>query len=101
MAGDRGLAGAVQGSRVHQRSVESESLVALDQRTGQEKWRARGIRESWNTPLVVTADSGRQELIVAVQGSVLALDPDSGQQLWSCKTDIGWYMVPAWWPPRA
>lgn len=76
-------------------SVESESLVALDRKTGEEKWRAGGIREAWNTPLVVTAASGRHELIVASQGSVLAFDPDSGQSLWSCKTDIGWYMVPS------
>jgi outer membrane protein assembly factor BamB len=76
-------------------SVESESLVALDRKTGTEKWRAGGIREAWNTPLVVTAASGRQELVVASQGSVLAFDPDSGESLWSCKTDIGWYMVPS------
>jgi len=76
-------------------SVESESLVALDRRTGKEKWRAGGIKEAWNTPLVVTAASGRQELIVATAGKVLAFDPDSGKPLWSCKTDIGWYMVPS------
>src|SRR5262249_1197196 len=29
-------------------SVESQSLVALDRRTGKEVWRARGIREAWN-----------------------------------------------------
>ena len=39
--------------------------------------------------------AGREELIVPVQGSVLAFDPDSGEPLWSCKTDIGWYMVPS------
>jgi hypothetical protein len=44
---------------------------------------------------VVTAASGREELIVPVQGSVLAFAPDSGESLWSCKTDIGWYMVPS------
>jgi len=76
-------------------SVESESLVALDRKTGAEKWRARGIREAWNTPLVVTAASGREELVVASQGSVLAFEPASGSPLWSCKTDIGWYMVPS------
>jgi outer membrane protein assembly factor BamB len=76
-------------------SVESESLVALDRATGAERWRARDIRESWNTPLVVTADSGRQELIVASQGKVLAFEPESGRPLWSCETDIGWYMVPS------
>lgn len=76
-------------------SVESDSLVALDRRTGAEKWRATGISESWNTPVVVTSASGRQELIVATQGNVLAFDPETGKSLWSCKTDIGWYMVPS------
>ena len=75
-------------------SVESESLVALDCKTGKEKWRASGIRESWNTPIIVTADSGRKELVVAKAKEVLAFDPSSGEALWSCKTDIGWYMVP-------
>ena len=75
-------------------SVESESLVALDRETGEEKWRASGIREAWNTPIIVTADSGRKELVVARHGDVLAFDPDTGEPLWSCKTDITWYMVP-------
>lgn len=76
-------------------SVESESLVALDKRSGREVWRAGGIRESWNTPVIVSGPSGRQELIVAIMGSVLAFDPDSGRPLWSCRTDIRWYMVPS------
>jgi len=76
-------------------SVESDSLIALDRKTGKEKWRAGGIKEAWNTPLVVTAKSGRQELIVATQGKILAFDPDTGKDLWSCKTDITWYMVPS------
>ncbi len=76
-------------------SVESESLITIDRRTGVEKWRATGIREAWNTPTVITASSGRQELIVTTQGSVLAFDPESGKSLWSCSTDIGWYMVPS------
>lgn len=92
-------------------SVESESLVALDRRTGEERWRARGIRESWNTPVVIAAGSGpgagdtaggtaggtagRTELVLASQGSVLAFDPASGKPFWSSKTDIGWYMVPS------
>jgi outer membrane protein assembly factor BamB len=76
-------------------SVESQSLVALDRRTGQERWRAGGIRESWNTPLVVTTKSGEQELVVAMHGKVLGFDPESGESLWSCDTDITWYMVPS------
>lgn len=76
-------------------SVESESLVALDRKTGKEKWRANGIKEAWNTPLVVTAESGRQELVVATAGKVMAFAPDTGKPFWTCKTDIGWYMVPS------
>lgn len=76
-------------------SVESESLVALDRRTGKELWKAKGIREAWNTPVVMTNVDGKPELIVATQGSVQAFEPTSGEQLWTCATDIGWYMVPS------
>lgn len=76
-------------------SVESESLVALDKKTGKEKWRAKGIKESWNTPLIVTSKDGKTELVVAIFGKILAFDPATGEQLWNCDTDIGWYMVPS------
>jgi outer membrane protein assembly factor BamB len=75
-------------------SVESESLVALDRRTGKEVWRAGGIKESWNTPILVQLPGGKTELVVAIQGKILGFDPATGQELWSCATDIGWYMVP-------
>ncbi len=76
-------------------SVESESLVALNRITGKEVWAASGIKEAWNTPMVVTSPSGREEVIAPTQGTVYAIAPRTGQQLWSCKTDIGWYMVPS------
>lgn len=76
-------------------SVESESLFALDRKTGEVKWQQKKIRESWNTPVIVKAASGREELVVAVQGKVLAFHPETGEPLWNCDTDIGWYMVPS------
>ncbi len=76
-------------------SVESESLVALDRRTGEEKWRTGGIKEAWNTPLVVKTNAGDEEIVLAIHGKVLAFDPESGEQLWSCDTDINWYMAPS------
>lgn len=75
-------------------SVESEQLIALDQSTGKEVWRVGGIKESWNTPVIVTTSAGAEELVVAILGKVLGLDPLKGTQLWSCDTDIAWYMVP-------
>lgn len=75
-------------------SVESESVIALDRATGKQVWKAGGIREAWNTPIVIESQEGRQELVIATQGKILAFAPDSGKPLWSCNTDIGWYMVP-------
>jgi outer membrane protein assembly factor BamB len=75
--------------------VESEALVALDRKTGKEVWRTKGINESWNTPLVVDVKGGKAELVVAVFGKVLGIDPATGEKLWNCDTDIGWYMVPS------
>lgn len=76
-------------------SVESESLIAFDKRTGKERWRAKGIKEAWNTPTLVPVAGGQTELIVPIIGKVLAFDPATGQQRWSCATDIAWYMVPS------
>jgi outer membrane protein assembly factor BamB len=76
-------------------AVESESLVALDTRTGKEVWRAGGMKESWNTPILVPLAGGKQELVLAIAGKVLGLDPATGQALWSCATGIAWYMVPS------
>jgi len=76
-------------------SVESESLVALNKHTGKEVWRAAGMRESWNTPIFVTVDGGKTELVLAIMGKVLGVDPVTGESLWSCATGIGWYMVPS------
>lgn len=75
-------------------SVESESLVALNRATGEERWRAEGVKESWNTPILVTTEAGDEELVVARHGDVMGFDPRTGQSLWTCKTDIQWYMVP-------
>ena len=77
-------------------SVESESLIALDQKTGREVWRLPGIKESWNTPIVVVPPGGGEpELAIAISGKILGIDPSTGKPFWSCQTDIPWYMVPS------
>ena len=76
-------------------SVESESLIALDKKTGKIKWRASGIKESWNTPILAVGANGKTELVVAIHGKVLGFDPSTGKPLWACDTDIRWYMVPS------
>jgi hypothetical protein len=76
-------------------SVESESLVALDRATGKEIWRAPGIKEAWNTPILAQTKDGKTELVVAIVRKLLGFDPDSGEQLWHTDTQINWYMAPS------
>jgi len=61
--------------------VESGSVVALDKQTGREVWRASGIKESWNTPVLVDV-AGRRELVVDSDDSLRAFDPATGRELW-------------------
>ena len=75
-------------------SVESSTLVALDKKTGTQKWSARGINESWHAPLVVPAAGGKAEVIAACIQKVFSFDADNGEPLWTCSTGIGWYMCP-------
>lgn len=65
-------------------SVESGSLVALDQTSGKEVWRADGMRSSWNTPHLVRLENGQQELAVSVKDYILGFDPKTGNELWRC-----------------
>jgi outer membrane protein assembly factor BamB len=72
--------------------VESGSLVALDRKTGREVWRAGGLKESWNTPVLVEVPGGKTELVVGDMGHVYGYDPASGERLWTCE-GINWYIV--------
>lgn len=74
--------------------IESSALVALDKKSGTEKWRARGINESWHAPLVVPVPGGKSEVVIACIKQVMAFDADAGTPLWTCQTGIGWYMCP-------
>ncbi len=75
-------------------STESDSLVALDKKTGKEVWRASGLPESWHAPALVTAPDGKMEVVIARNGRVQGFDPENGTALWSVKTGIPWYMCP-------
>ena len=73
-------------------SVESESLVALDQATGKKLWEAPGIRECWHAPVI--APGKPTEVITALAGELKSFDVGNGKPLWQCRTGIGWYMCP-------
>lgn len=63
-------------------SIESGSLVALDKSTGKQVWTVKGIRSSWNTPVLVDAPGGGSELVVNESSAVIGFEPASGKELW-------------------
>jgi outer membrane protein assembly factor BamB len=75
-------------------SVESGSLIALDKNSGKEIWNARGMKSSWNTPVLVTLKDGSTELAVGTQPKMLGFDPATGKQLWEAET-YNWYVCPS------
>lgn len=44
---------------------------------------------------MLTNKYGKTELVVPIQGNLLAFDPATGAPLWNCAKDITWYMVPS------
>src|SRR5208282_5949281 len=63
-------------------SMESQSLVALDKNSGKEIWRAKKIRSSWNTPVLVDAPDGATEVVLNDKNAVIGFDPADGKELW-------------------
>ena len=75
-------------------SIESQSLVALHKRTGQEVWRVSDVKRAWNTPLVVDVEGGPSELILNCENTLRSFDPDTGDELWTCEA-IKDYVCPS------
>lgn len=65
-------------------ALESDTLFALDRRTGEEVWSVKGFPNSWGTPTLAVVE-GREELIVNASGKLRAFDPQTGKELWSCQ----------------
>jgi hypothetical protein len=60
-------------------------VAALDQATGDTKWKTdRSAKTGWGTPIVVRTET-RDELIVSSQHEVTAYDPATGSELWFAK----------------
>ncbi|HUP22586.1 MAG TPA: PQQ-binding-like beta-propeller repeat protein [Thermoanaerobaculia bacterium] len=61
---------------------DEDFIVALDKRTGEERWRRdRDEITSWTTPLVVEHD-GRAQVVVSATGAIRSYDLATGEDLW-------------------
>jgi outer membrane protein assembly factor BamB len=65
-------------------AIESQSLVALDKKSGKEVWRTKGLRTSWASPVLVETQRGTTEVVLSLPGKVAGYDPQTGKELWHC-----------------
>lgn len=63
---------------------EGRRIVALDKKTGAEKWKAAADSTdlTFNTPLLVKVSDTRKDLVLAVPEEVWGLNPDTGKLRW-------------------
>lgn len=68
--------------------IESNSLVAFDKKTGEEKWRqeADGFNSTWGTPVLVELKDGRTDLVVGVPYEIWGINPETGKLRWYCSS---------------
>ena len=68
--------------------IESNSLVAFDKQTGEEKWKqeAEGFNSTWGTPVLVELKDGRTDLVVSVPYEVWGINPENGKLRWYCES---------------
>ncbi|MEK6794411.1 MAG: PQQ-binding-like beta-propeller repeat protein [Spirochaetota bacterium] len=60
------------------------ALVALDKKTGAEKWRVtRDEQTSWSTPLVVSVH-GKTQIVVSATKKIRSYDAHNGTLIWEC-----------------
>ena len=57
------------------------TVVALDRRTGRERWRALEDRPGYSSPIMVKVGSTKQ-LLVWTADRLVALDPRTGEEIW-------------------
>jgi outer membrane protein assembly factor BamB len=70
-------------------AMESQSLIALDKKSGDQVWRTKGIGSTWASPVLVKTKEGKDELVLSLPGKVAGFDPDTGKELWHCQGVIG------------
>lgn len=84
----------VQGDLVYvNASIESDTLYALDKKTGNVVWKNENIVKCWSSPCLAKNDRGETELIINQKFKVYGLNPLTGEQIWSCD-GIEDYVVP-------
>lgn len=78
--------------------VHGGRIVALDPRTGAERWTWKGKGPGYASPVAITAGATRQ-IVTMTEGSVEGLDAGTGAALWSAPFPDEWHeniVTPVW-----
>ena len=78
-------------------SEESQSIRALNQRTGKQVWiaEASSLELAYGTPLLASLETGKTSLLIAVPGEVWGLDPNTGKLDWYATTGLPGNICPS------
>ena len=68
-------------------TAESEAIVALNKETGKEVWRqeSTGFNATWGTPVLVSINDERTDLVIGVPYEIWSLNPNTGKLRWYCE----------------
>ncbi|MGL5095114.1 MAG: PQQ-binding-like beta-propeller repeat protein, partial [Planctomycetia bacterium] len=78
-------------------SGESQSIRALDKKTGKEIWKAsaQALELAYGTPGVAATKDGRRELVVAVPSEAWGLNLDTGKLNWYAQHELTGNVCPS------
>ena len=78
-------------------SSESQSIRALDKKTGLEIWKAEGavLSLSFSSPAILKMPDGHDELIIAAPGEIWGLNPDTGKLRWFAEVNLSGNVCPS------
>ena len=66
---------------------ESNSVVGLDKKTGEELWRNEGVENVWGTPLVV-GEGDDEAVVMSLPYEIWAMNPSNGKLKWFATNGI-------------
>jgi outer membrane protein assembly factor BamB len=78
--------------------VHGGRIMALDAKTGVERWMQRGPGPGYASPIAITT-AGVRQIVMVTGESILAIDPKSGTVLWSVPFPDEYYeniVTPVW-----
>ena len=79
--------------------LDAQFVMALDKNTGQTAWKTTrppltnigdaGMRKAFSTPIIIES-GGQTQLIAQAPQWIVALDPQSGSEIWRMRHSQGW-----------